>query len=77
MVHPESSVVTAEASLVTLQAPERSELNRPLSLYPGGLTPRGCCHIPRGPPFPPPLMSHREKIRAVIKGGDFRAKEDT
>lgn len=74
MVHLESSVVTAEAPLVTLQAPERSELNRPLSLYPGGLIPRGCCHIPRGPSSPLPLMSRREKFRAMIKGGDLRKK---
>ena len=77
MVHPESSGVTAKVPLVTLQTPERSELNRPLSLYPRALIPRGCCHVPRGPPSPPPVMSCREEIRAMIMWGDLRAKEDT
>lgn len=72
MVHPESSGVTAEAPLVTLQAPERSELNRPPSLYLGGLIPRLLSH-PQRATFSPTDVSQGED-QSNDKGGRPQGK---
>ena len=76
MVPPESSGVTAEAPLVTLQAPERFERDlSPCTL--GPCHPGAVVMSPGGPPSPPTTDNVRGRDGAMIKRGDLRAKKDT